>query len=49
MEAVRWKKKRQKCEMVVDLRGYNGLITTRGYTGEDARGVNAGMDKYRLH
>lgn len=30
--------------MVVDLSGYNGLINTHGYTGENARGANAGLE-----
>lgn len=33
--------------MVVDVSGYNGLINTHGYTGENARGANAATDKYR--
>lgn len=38
--------RRQKCEIVVDLSGYNGLINTHGYTGDNARGANAGMFIY---
>lgn len=36
----------RECGMVVDLHGYNGLINTRGYAGENAGGADAGTDKY---
>lgn len=38
---------RKKCEMVVDLSSYNGLINTHGYTGKNASAANTGMDEYR--